>query len=137
MASQAQELTHEEIWDDSVLKYHSIHRNGGNVNDLVKPEQEVTSDAQEDVDEASEPMKLETTPETPDERPNDIPSAGTAPTATTTQHASPPPAPVGLLSTIKDEGLKRLLMSWYYAGYYTGYYEGQRDGPPQNAESSG
>ncbi len=28
---------------------------------------------------------------------------------------------------VHDEGLKRLLMSWYYAGYYTGYYEGQRE----------
>ncbi|ERT00024.1 hypothetical protein HMPREF1624_03393 [Sporothrix schenckii ATCC 58251] len=25
-----------------------------------------------------------------------------------------------------DEGLKKLLMSWYYAGYYTGLYEGQQ-----------
>lgn len=35
---------------------------------------------------------------------------------------------------VRDEGLKRLLMSWYYAGYYTGYYEGQRE-PPRNEES--
>lgn len=27
---------------------------------------------------------------------------------------------------VQDEGLKRLLMSWYYAGYYTGLYEGQQ-----------
>ena len=30
------------------------------------------------------------------------------------------------LSPVQDEGLKRLLMSWYYAGYYTGLYEGQQ-----------
>jgi hypothetical protein len=29
---------------------------------------------------------------------------------------------------VHDEGLKNLLMSWYYAGYYTGLYEGQRKG---------
>ena len=29
---------------------------------------------------------------------------------------------------MRDEGLKRLLMSWYYAGYYTGYYEGRNEG---------
>jgi len=70
MASGEQELSHSEIWDDSALinswdealeeykvcvtrtcsrhqfkltksqKYHSIHRNGGNVNDLLKPKQE-------------------------------------------------------------------------------------------------
>ncbi|RDW91464.1 hypothetical protein BP5796_02629 [Coleophoma crateriformis] len=27
---------------------------------------------------------------------------------------------------VHDEGLKNLLMSWYYAGYYTGLYEGQQ-----------
>lgn len=27
---------------------------------------------------------------------------------------------------VQDEGLKRLLMSWYYAGYYTGLYEGKQ-----------
>jgi hypothetical protein len=26
---------------------------------------------------------------------------------------------------VPDVGMKRLLMSWYYAGYYTGLYEGQ------------
>ena len=26
---------------------------------------------------------------------------------------------------VKDEGLKNLMMSWYYAGYYTGLHEGQ------------
>lgn len=27
---------------------------------------------------------------------------------------------------VRDESLKKLLMSWYYAGYYTGLYEGQQ-----------
>lgn len=31
-------------------------------------------------------------------------------------------------AAVQDEGLKRLLMSWYYAGYYTGLYEGQQQG---------
>lgn len=29
-------------------------------------------------------------------------------------------------SLVKDETLKNLMMSWYYAGYYTGLYEGQQ-----------
>ncbi len=32
------------------------------------------------------------------------------------------------LNAVHDEGLKNLLMSWYYAGYYTGLYEGQQQG---------
>lgn len=27
---------------------------------------------------------------------------------------------------VKDEALRNLMMSWYYAGYYTGLYEGQQ-----------
>lgn len=27
---------------------------------------------------------------------------------------------------VKDEALKNLMMSWYYAGYYTGLYEGRQ-----------
>ena len=29
-------------------------------------------------------------------------------------------------SLVKDETLKNLMMSWYYAGYHTGLYEGQQ-----------
>jgi hypothetical protein len=29
-------------------------------------------------------------------------------------------------SIVQDENLKRLMMSWYFAGYYTGLYEGQQ-----------
>jgi hypothetical protein len=34
-------------------------------------------------------------------------------------------ADVFVTVAVHDEGLKSLLMSWYYAGYYTGLYEGQ------------
>ena len=30
------------------------------------------------------------------------------------------------MTMIADESLKKLLMSWYYAGYYTGLYEGEQ-----------
>lgn len=39
-----------------------------------------------------------------------------------------PPLPPHLVGAVQDEGLKNLLMSWYYAGYYTGLYEGQQKG---------
>ncbi|KAK5629386.1 hypothetical protein RRF57_005101 [Xylaria bambusicola] len=153
MASGQEELTHNEIWDDSALidswdqaleeykKYHSIHRNGGNVNDLLKPRDESTSDAKQDlqeIDDSPNHGKLETPSEMREEEPdtdkmqNGIQETGNA----APQHSHPrigdvPSAPAGLLGTVRDEGLKRLLMSWYYAGYYTGYYEGRRD-LPQN-----
>ncbi|CCF42310.1 hypothetical protein CH063_12350 [Colletotrichum higginsianum] len=42
--------------------------------------------------------------------------------------------PQSLLGTVQDEGLKKLLMSWYYAGYYTGLYEGQQQQQQQQAK---
>lgn len=30
------------------------------------------------------------------------------------------------ITVVQDEGLKNLMMSWYYAGYYTGLLEGQQ-----------
>ncbi|KAK3371757.1 hypothetical protein B0T24DRAFT_680776 [Lasiosphaeria ovina] len=36
--------------------------------------------------------------------------------------------PETLLGSVQDEGLRRLLMSWYYAGYYTGLHQGQQQG---------
>nr|OQO24481.1 hypothetical protein B0A51_07211 [Rachicladosporium sp. CCFEE 5018] len=36
--------------------------------------------------------------------------------------------PQHLMNSVQDEGLKNLMMSWYYAGYYTGLYEGKQQG---------
>ncbi|CAJ2511573.1 Uu.00g071980.m01.CDS01 [Anthostomella pinea] len=144
------QLDHTEIWDDSALvdswndaldeykKYHSIHRNGGNVDDLLEPKHkhdEKLSDAKQstdDADEPSDPGAVKTDSEMRGEA-DDTRQDGGRPA---TQHshplgAGPGPVPAGLLGSVRDEGLKRLLMSWYYAGYYTGYYEGQHDAPPQ------
>ena len=42
------------------------------------------------------------------------------------QHSSAPAVPAAMTNAVKDEALKNLMMSWYYAGYYTGLYEGQK-----------
>ncbi|KAJ5665666.1 uncharacterized protein N7477_008114, partial [Penicillium maclennaniae] len=117
-SKRAQDLTHEEIWDDSALVrswddaveeyqlYHSIQAKGENVDDVLRraeeegiPDEDPPFAAAEDVvDDVS--MEAETED-----------GAGT-----------------GAISqiTVQDENLKRLMMSWYYAGYYTGLYEGQQ-----------
>lgn len=46
------------------------------------------------------------------------------------QHGGALSSPISVLGSVKDEGLKSLLMSWYYAGYYTGLYEGQQQRDP-------
>ena len=48
--------------------------------------------------------------------------------ASATAPSLAPPLPPHLVGAVQDEGLKNLLMSWYYAGYYTGLYEGQQKG---------
>jgi hypothetical protein len=35
---------------------------------------------------------------------------------------------------VKDENLKNIMMSWYYAGYYTGLHAGQQQGPPDTKQ---
>lgn len=35
---------------------------------------------------------------------------------------------------VHDEGLKNLLMAWYYAGYYTGLHEGKQQGAAGKGE---
>jgi hypothetical protein len=39
-----------------------------------------------------------------------------------------------LTLTVKDENLKNIIMSWYYAGYYTGMYAGQQQTPPDTKQ---
>ncbi|KAI8960505.1 hypothetical protein F5Y11DRAFT_329794 [Daldinia sp. FL1419] len=141
MAPSKKPLSHKEIWDDTALidswndalkeyeKYHSIHKNGGNVEDLLKSDG-TTPDAKIETEEvppveADSEMDVETT--------NGRQESGTS----SSQHSLPlggGPGPGGLLGSVRDEGLKRLLMSWYYAGYYTGLYEGQQSQAQQQSE---
>ncbi|KAL8861248.1 MAG: hypothetical protein Q9178_002464 [Gyalolechia marmorata] len=51
------------------------------------------------------------------------------PTAVENSNQSVPESsavPTALNMGVQDEGLKNLMMSWYYAGYYTGLYEGRK-----------
>ncbi|KAL9009053.1 MAG: hypothetical protein Q9180_009438 [Flavoplaca navasiana] len=61
-------------------------------------------------------------------------------TSTVQEYYAPPPArddgagsvpepsnvPNVFMNGVQDQGLKNLMMSWYYAGYYTGLYEGRK-----------
>jgi hypothetical protein len=42
----------------------------------------------------------------------------------------------GLPWPVRDENLKKLLMSWYYAGYYTGLFEGQQQAQQQSQQKT-
>ncbi|KAL7942056.1 hypothetical protein V8C42DRAFT_333468 [Trichoderma barbatum] len=142
---------YEEVWDDSVLidswnqalqeykKYHSIHAKGGSIRDL--------EEADASSSKATEPLKeddsgsqlVAETEKHVDELPSN--DADAAKNESTEQHSSQPGHSLNsipnafpsqaILGTVRDENLKKLLMSWYYAGYYTGLFEGQQQAQQQ------
>ncbi|KAM5348658.1 hypothetical protein ACJ41O_008482 [Fusarium nematophilum] len=142
MTEKQKNLSHEEMWDDSALidswnealeeykKYHSIHARGGSIRDLESKSQTTTKgepsteaqDAeitQSGIDSASNQgvhaVNDEVPPSARDESRGDVTSQGL------------PSFPIqAVLGSVQDESLKKLLMSWYYAGYYTGLFEGQQ-----------
>ncbi|KAJ4127186.1 hypothetical protein NW768_008813 [Fusarium equiseti] len=144
MSKKQENLTHEEMWDDSALidswnealqeykKYHSIHAKGGSLRDLEpqsqvevepEPEQPQTTETQENVliSERAEENKI---PSSRNESTEPAPS----------QPQGVPAFPIQtVLGSVQDESLKKLLMSWYYAGYYTGLYEGQQQAQQNHA----
>ncbi|RGP76068.1 survival motor neuron 1 [Fusarium longipes] len=146
MSKKQENLTHEEVWDDSALidswnealqeykKYHSIHAKGGSVRD-IEPRDDVEMEAET---ESEQPQVAETeesglTLEKAEE--NKIPPArneAKEPTPSLSQGV--PAFPIQtVLGSVQDESLKKLLMSWYYAGYYTGLYEGQQQAQQNHA----
>ncbi|KAG6088920.1 hypothetical protein E4U15_004752 [Claviceps sp. LM218 group G6] len=104
MASEQEVLSHEEVWDDSALI--------DSWNEALAEYKESTPTKSKSLD-----------PELEDVQPKQVESTEQRPAASIGSMAPPPQA---LLGSIGDEGLKKLLMSWYYAGYYTGLYEGQQ-----------
>ncbi|KAI5457357.1 hypothetical protein BGZ63DRAFT_475048 [Mariannaea sp. PMI_226] len=137
MGGNTKELSHEEVWDDSALidswnealaeykKYHSIHAKGGSVRD-VEPRVKTSerpdkagpqpAEAMDDGEMAdAEDVNQEDSKAAHDGPPNKGSTAGLG--------AFPVQA---VLGSVQDENLKKLLMSWYYAGYYTGLFEGQQ-----------
>ncbi|KAL7929904.1 hypothetical protein V8C35DRAFT_169651 [Trichoderma chlorosporum] len=142
---------HEEVWDDSLLidtwnqalkeykKYHSIHAKGGSIRDLE--EADASSSKANDalkVDESGSQPAAETK-EHVEELPSDDTDAAMNDSAE--HHSSQPGHGLNsipsafpsqaILGTVRDDNLKKLLMSWYYAGYYTGLFEGQQQAQQQ------
>ncbi|KAL4921128.1 hypothetical protein BDW62DRAFT_174989 [Aspergillus aurantiobrunneus] len=142
----ARALTQEEIWDDSALVqswdeaveeyklYHSIHAKGENAEDVLR-EAEASA-------EAGAGPSLSWAPVEKDDGMADVDAAEPAAAGTHVQQvangsaqvkqdtmagAAPqsPPMPHPVFPA-QDEGLKNLMMAWYYAGYYTAIYEGQQ-----------
>jgi len=135
-------------WDEAVQEYrlyHSIHANGENVEEVLRraqecgtegnveaettdqleiPAQQTKADSSMEVEvEANETLSQE---KTQHETPNPNISQKTNDCASFPESKPAESVPAYLLSRVPDEGLKNLMMAWYYAGYYTGLYEGQK-----------
>ncbi|KAJ6000323.1 hypothetical protein N7481_000732 [Penicillium waksmanii] len=153
--SKNDSLSHEEIWDDSALVrswdeaveeyqlYHSIHAKGENVDDVLREAEDagITKDVNMNEDETMEGMEgaaptLEAEAEyepqdTQDQSIGPQKPADAGPTSAMAPNPAPlagptMPMPEAVMTNVQDENLKRLMMSWYFAGYYTGLYEGQQ-----------
>ncbi|KAL9125552.1 MAG: hypothetical protein Q9217_005263 [Psora testacea] len=140
-----------QTWEDALEEYklyHSIHAKGERVEDVIKSaereEESVHSmtngggdnvagkEAIEGIGEELEDGELEEEikdvgEEATSERP--APSFGHVPSTATNDPApsmATPSLPTLTVNGVSDEGLRRLMMSWYWAGYYTGLFEGQQ-----------
>lgn len=156
--SLAAMASHDEIWDDSALvnswnealaeykKYHSIHAQGAALPEDVtadlkdqnaKPSVASTDAQQEGGDEVEEGEAMEEDDTAPTAAVGmkivETPQPAAGPT-TTTAASLPGPGPQLMLGSVQDEELKKLLMSWYYAGYYTGLYEGKQKALQEQAQ---
>ncbi|PNP86239.1 hypothetical protein FNYG_00467 [Fusarium nygamai] len=138
MSKKQENLTQEEIWDDSALidswnealqeykKYHSIHARGGSVRELEpqnRAEAEAESGSEQPQVTETEEIELESRTA---EQNKEIPSSRNESKEPIASQGTPSFPIQTVLGSVQDESLKKLLMSWYYAGYYTGLYEGQQ-----------
>ncbi|EXA37394.1 hypothetical protein FOQG_09876 [Fusarium oxysporum f. sp. raphani 54005] len=138
MSKKQEKLTQEEIWDDSALidswnealqeykKYHSIHAKGGSVREL-EPQNRAEAEAESgnEQPQVTETEEIELDSGTAEQN-KEIPSSRNESKEPIASQGTPSFPIQTVLGSVQDESLKKLLMSWYYAGYYTGLYEGQQ-----------
>ncbi|KAL7784545.1 hypothetical protein V8C37DRAFT_413362 [Trichoderma ceciliae] len=138
---------HEEVWDDSLLidswnqalqeykKYHSIHAKGGSIRDLEQDDADWSKAGKAlKLDESNGEPLAETQKHHEDMSGKDADKTNNA---SAEQHSKQPGHSLNsipnafpsqaILGTVRDDNLRKLLMSWYYAGYYTGLFEGQQE----------
>ncbi|KAL4755159.1 hypothetical protein BDW72DRAFT_164228 [Aspergillus terricola var. indicus] len=158
-------LTQEEIWDDSALVqswdeaveeyklYHSIAAKGENVEDVLREAEAAAEveagpsmswaqvekdDHMADVNVADSVQSATAAAETHGmqeaARSEQVEQQqGTAAAARPQTQASTMPYPA--FPQTQDEGLKNLMMAWYYAGYYTALYQEQQRAKGNNTSS--
>ncbi|KAF5649743.1 Survival motor neuron 1 [Fusarium tjaetaba] len=153
MSKKQEKLTQEEIWDDSALidswnealqeykvtfmlraeVYGSWSLKIGKLRPQEVSFTRLTSErrAEAEAESGSEQPQVTETEEIElesgtAEQNKDIPSSRNESKEPIASQGTPSFPIQTVLGSVQDESLKKLLMSWYYAGYYTGLYEGQQ-----------
>ncbi|KAE9377838.1 hypothetical protein N431DRAFT_330152 [Stipitochalara longipes BDJ] len=153
MAPSNKTNSHEAIWDDSALvdswndaldeykKYHSIRARGEDVEEVLREAENRHNEIGQEIDReeeqacdtslvndprAKEKLHEETGDHDTNSAKHEALEVHEQPEPGQASGRTPPALPQHLIGQVHDEGLKNLLMSWYYAGYYTGLYEGQQ-----------
>jgi len=160
MAPSNKNISHGEIWDDSALvdswndaleeykKYHSMKARGENVEEVVRAAESHENGVGQEIDHeggrgdvglVNDPRAKENWPEETGDHATQsakdaAPVVDQQPKSSQASERTPPALPQQMIGQVRDEGLKNLLMSWYYAGYYTGLYEGQQQGAATDAK---
>ncbi|KAI6301368.1 hypothetical protein MCOR29_010882 [Pyricularia oryzae] len=113
------------------FKYHSIHADRAAEATIVPDSQNPLRNAKTETNEPqSPPNGTRGDGETIQEQAKPTSGCPEGSGVNDQQHGGALSSPISVLGSVKDEGLKSLLMSWYYAGYYTGLYEGQQQRDP-------
>ncbi|KAI6777067.1 hypothetical protein HG530_001012 [Fusarium avenaceum] len=145
MSKKQDNLSQEEIWDDSAL----IDSWNEALNEYKTPDRNITAFTQKAEvyviwnlkhSKAESDSEQPQAKETDDTELNSKAAKENKETPSSHNEAKGPAVPQGLpsfpiqtvLGSVQDENLKKLLMSWYYAGYYTGLYEGGQQQTQQN-----
>jgi len=160
MAPSNKNVSHAEIWDDSALvdswndaleeykKYHGVKARGEDVEEVLRAAESHNNGVGQEIQQEEEqgddglvndPRAKENLPEETGDHDtknakDEAPVGGQQPKPSQASERTPPALPQNMIGQVHDEGLKNLLMSWYYAGYYTGLYEGQQQGTAAHAK---
>ncbi|KAM0244389.1 hypothetical protein ACHAP5_006296 [Fusarium lateritium] len=112
-----------EIWNLKICESYDIHVRGPLLTCESRAAIKADSDAEHPQAKQTEDTELDLTAV---EENKETPSTHNEAKGSAVPQGLPSFPIQTVLGSVQDESLKKLLMSWYYAGYYTGLYEGQQ-----------
>lgn len=128
--------------------YHSLHAQGVNIQEFLKQQEEKQDEDStmeaakislkdenlvKDEGAAPDAIEIEETNAVLDDQPTS--TAANTEGETTSMPGPATQMPQFLMGgSTQSDGLKNLMMSWYWAGYYTGLHEGRQQGQSSSSD---